>query len=567
MGLLRALRSQRAGNDISAEALYLLAQAQDALGDLRQAHSLHQELRRAAPLSPWAAAARREVKRLRERDSQLLDLTAREALLAEADLLLQEQQYQEAERVYRRLLDQLPSGNLRPSLLMGLANVYRSARKREQAIPFLAEIVQSYPESPEAPAALYRIAVTYWNQDDNGQALAHFTQLKERYRRSSFVDSARFAIARIYESLGRPSDALALYRELAKQSSDKQLREQGEWRAAWIHYLQAEFDRAHAAFKRLATDRDGGRYKTAALFWQARAADRMSRAEEAKKIFLQILNEPDESYYKVPAARWLEKMGIVAEEKKAADFKPAAETNPPLSAEQSFHLARAQELARLTLNPLAVAELDEVKNLGGEETSLHLMLMREYARNGAYGRSVALANQFPRSSEELVQYRYPLAYWETIQKLAAERDLDPYLVVALIRQESLFDPKAISPASALGLMQLLPSTAIRVATQLGLPPPTHEKVFEPDLNLRLGTHHLKELFQRYANNVVKAIAAYNAGENAVARWEKQINAADEDEFIERIPYAETRLYVKLVLRNLRVYRKVYPDPKKEPRQE
>ena len=189
---------------------------------------------------------------------------------------------------------------------------------------------------------------------------------------------------------------------------------------------------------------------------------------------------------------------------------------------------------------------------------------QEYARNGAYPRSVGLANQISLLSDELNRYRYPLAFWATIRKIAQERDLDPYLVLALIRQESIFDPRALSPASAFGLMQLLPSTAVRTAAQLGLPPPPPENLYEPELNLTLGTHYLKELLRRYPNNPAKALAAYNAGENAVARWEKQIAAEDEEEFIERIPYRETRLYVKLVLRNHRIYRRIYEAKNEKP---
>jgi soluble lytic murein transglycosylase len=135
--------------------------------------------------------------------------------------------------------------------------------------------------------------------------------------------------------------------------------------------------------------------------------------------------------------------------------------------------------------------------------------------------------------------------------------LDPFLILALIRQESLFDAQARSPAFALGLMQLLPSTAGRVAKQVGLEPPSNQKLFEPEVNLTLGTQYLKDLLRRYSNNWFKAIAAYNAGEAAVDRWEKEIVTDDIEEFVERIPYVETRGYVKLVMRNHRIYKKLY----------
>jgi soluble lytic murein transglycosylase len=110
-------------------------------------------------------------------------------------------------------------------------------------------------------------------------------------------------------------------------------------------------------------------------------------------------------------------------------------------------------------------------------------------------------------------------------------------------------------------MQLIPPTAARVARQLGLPAPSHETLLEPEINVALGTQYLKDLLQRYSNNWFKALAAYNAGEAAVDRWEKEIATDDTEEFVERIPYIETRGYVKLVLRNHRIYKRLYESQK------
>jgi soluble lytic murein transglycosylase len=187
--------------------------------------------------------------------------------------------------------------------------------------------------------------------------------------------------------------------------------------------------------------------------------------------------------------------------------------------------------------------------------------MREYFRNRAYRRSLGIANQIPASQTERDLYRYPLAFWDLIQQKSQEREIDPYLVVALIRQESLFDARARSPAAALGLMQLIAPTAARVARQLGVAVPSQEQLYEPEVNLTLGTQYLKDLLQRYSNNWYKALAAYNAGEAAVDRWEREVATDDIAEFVERIPYVETRGYVKLVMRNHRIYKRLYDTQK------
>lgn len=553
---LRALRTLRLKRELSDEILYLLGRLHELLREPERAYALYQELRRLSPLSSWAAAARKEVARLRAEEPLRPALSRIEPLLQEAELLARERDYSEAERIYRQLLALVSKGPLRPRFLMGLANVFRAARRREEAIPLLAEIVDRFPGSREAAAALYRLAEIHWNRDENSKALDYFTQLLERYPQGPFNDLAYLASARIYESQGRARDALRLYREFSKKFPDSALREEARWRLGWAYYLQGDYEQARRAFSRLAA-RENGRYYAAALYWQARAAQKAGRSEVARDIFLRLLASPEESYYKGPARQWLEKSGEAPVEKAASEPVPAVEPGGSLDPERLFHLARAQELARISLPQLAVAELDEIRSSAENSLYVKRLLMREYSRNGAYGRSVIVAAQISPATDDIARYRYPLAFGEAVQRVAQENGLDPYLLLALIRQESLFDPRALSPASAYGLMQLLPSTAAQAAAALGLTPPERARLYEPEINLTLGGHHLKELLRRYGNNLVKAIAAYNAGEAAVARWEKQIRTDDEDEFIERIPYAETRQYVKLVLRNYRIYRTLY----------
>jgi soluble lytic murein transglycosylase len=129
-------------------------------------------------------------------------------------------------------------------------------------------------------------------------------------------------------------------------------------------------------------------------------------------------------------------------------------------------------------------------------------------------------------------------------------------VLGLMRQESLFDPTARSPADARGLMQLLPSTAARVAAA-GLPDGPPPDLYDPTVNIRLGTRYLRNLLDRYDGDALKSVAAYNGGETAVDRWQRQFGDRDPDEFVESITYRETRDYVKKVVTNYRTYQQLY----------
>jgi soluble lytic murein transglycosylase len=161
--------------------------------------------------------------------------------------------------------------------------------------------------------------------------------------------------------------------------------------------------------------------------------------------------------------------------------------------------------------------------------------------------------QLDHSTAERV--RYPRAYWDLFHSASTQRALDPYLVLALARQESLFNPYATSVSNARGLMQLIPSTARKVATERGMDPDAIH-LYDPSVNVDLGTTYLKSLFEMFSGNAFHAVAAYNGGEHAVAKWTAE-HPGDDDEWVENIEYKETRDYVKKVIGGRREYLLLY----------
>jgi soluble lytic murein transglycosylase len=152
---------------------------------------------------------------------------------------------------------------------------------------------------------------------------------------------------------------------------------------------------------------------------------------------------------------------------------------------------------------------------------------------------------------------YPRPYWQEVLGQAQDAALNPYLVLSMMRQESAFNAAAVSRAGARGLMQLMPATAQEVAKRLQLSNITSERLHEPRLSITLGINYFTRMLQRYQGNVILALAAYNAGPGRASRWREQWADVPMDEFIERIPLDETRLYVKFILRNLMMYERLY----------
>ncbi len=557
---LRRLRNEKTvKRDVAQEALYLQGRVQENLGDARRAYARYDELRDVAPISRWTAPARKAQTRLREKYAELFPFQTVAMLADEADRLARERQITDAEILYKKLLNNVSEADFHLRLLSKLAALYLSVRNRSDAMPVLEQIAREYPETSEAPKALFQIAQILWNRHDNAEALEYFKIVIEKYPTSPQVDRALFAAADIHEFFGRKDDAVALYERAIKRSSGP-VSDDSRWRLAWLYYNDGDLPSAMATFKALAGQSRSNALGIAAAYWQARSAEKLADTESATRLYRRILSSSGESYYQELAVRGLARLDVPYNEPEEVKPETVAEPDPPMADDVAFHLFRERDLAVLSLHQLAVAELDEINNTK-PKGKLRILLMREYFRNRAFGRSLRLANQLPESRSERNLYRYPLAFWEMIQRKAQEREIDPYLVLSLIRQESLFDPRARSPAAALGLMQLIPQTAARVARQLGMAAPSRERLYDPEVNLTLGTQYLKDLLQRYSNDWSKALAAYNAGEAAVDRWEKEVITDDVEEFVERIPYVETRGYVKLVMRNHRIYKRLY-EPQK-----
>ena len=547
-----ALKKTVSGREARARAAYYLGQAHEAVGKDRKAHAFHQEARRRAPRSAWSSRARERVRELRRKHPKRLGLRNGDVMLREARQLQKERDYPAAADLYQRILRET---NFRRLSLDGLADVYRKMRLRDEEEQVLRRYARHYPKRNKAGTALTRIAVIQWNRDDNAGALKTLREFRRKYPGHLRRRFAIYIIGRIHESMGQWEGAIRTYRLLfAKEHRYSRFRNDAAWRLAWIHYRRADHKAARALFHEIAARR--GNFRLAATFWEGRTAEKLTESVAARRLYRRVVKKDPDSYYALLASRQLQGLGVNLPD-PAPPKRPGKKAGAPrLGARATFHLARARTLARLGLHPLAHPELDRVRRHSKRTAGLKLLLMREYARAHAYHRSLSLAQQSPPSPETL-RLRYPLAHWDAVRRHATENGLDPYLVLSLMRQESMFKHKAMSSANALGLMQLLHETALKEASLMGLPAPEARQLFDPELNIRLGAHHLKGLLERYAHSQAKALAAYNAGKKAVERWTRDLGSADDLEFIERISYRETRRYVKAVLRNYHAYRTLY----------
>ena len=461
----------------------------------------------ARAMKPHGAAsdARLEV----ERAIRLGDSSAATLVLA-GELLAGAGRYRDAERAYRAAA--------RDSALGALA-IYRRARILARlgdagAPEALSGFAQSFPADTAAPTALYVLGDMLADRGEWAGAARWFDELIARYPADLRASLARFRLAAQALRDGLGDSASALYRaEVAA----------------------------------------GAPQRMSARFWLGKLALLSGDSTGARASWLALAREDSIGYYGLRARR----------EVSLPPLRFAAAPAPAPSAAIVAALGRVDTLLLAGLDTAAQAEVRTILARAPQQDLDALLAWSDgLARRGfgpaavRFGWQAALkAPNDPR----VLRAIFPWPNRRAVEGEAAEFGVDPLLLVAIVRQESVFDAEALSPAGARGLAQLLPGTAALTARGLDVTfyP---EWITVPDLNLHLGAAHLQELLQRFPGRVDAAVAAYNAGTAPVIRWLARPGADDPDQFIEAIPYQETRGYVRSVLRNRELYRALYASP-------
>lgn len=343
-------------------------------------------------------------------------------------------------------------------------------------------------------------------------------------------------------------------RELARRYPTNRYAPTARFRAALIAYTAGQRRAAAAEFDTLARRYPRSDEAAGARYWAGRAWAGSGDTARARAAWRLLAAGDPQSYY-VGASE--QRLGLPTWTPAAAPDSFAA--FPGLDSA----LARAAELEQVGMDVEAGWEYDAMARAA--DVSVERMLATAAALR-ARGRSVASIQLARRALAQgaipdarVYRLLYPLARRDALLAETEERGLDPTLVAALIRQESMFDPRATSGAGARGLMQVMPDVGRAVAQTLGFPVWDPVLLYQADVNLQLGAAHLRELVGRYSEPV-EILAAYNAGASRVEKWKTRTGAGDPELFAERIPFAETRDYVRIISRNQALYRVLYDWP-------
>lgn len=427
------------------------------------------------------------------------------------------------------------------------AVVLRRINHHRAAIEALARITA--PRALAADAALLR-ARSLLEIDRDAAAKKLLRTIPKRFANdTAAVAGALYLLADLATDEQRDLAAREAMRDVAKRYPTSRLAPTATFRAALIAYVHGRAATAANELDTLAVRYDQSSETLAALYWSGRAWERAGDSARAVVRWNQLLARDPLSYYSAQAARRLGQQPWAPPD--------AADVFPDVPVVDSI-FRRTDELMRLGMDYEARLEFDVALRDAASSTDRMLATAAAFRDRGQTTRTISLGwKVIARGERDARAYRlvYPVVLGDAIIAESRLRHVDPALVAAIIRQESSFNPSATSGPGARGLMQVMPSIGQAIAHGLRYPYWNPDLLYEPDVNLELGINHLRSMLA--GRDPIRALAAYNAGDGRVARWSRKPGASDPELFIERIPFVETRDYVRIVLRNRDLYRALY----------
>jgi soluble lytic murein transglycosylase len=542
----------------AARVLVRLAEARAAQGQVGEAIA---DLRRRwveAPASHWGEAAREIAEDLAVRQGvPLAPLTADERLL-QAQRYADASDFAAAARVLEELLALGPDPALRHRALVQLAPSLGRVNRGAEGAALLQAALADPPTAWRA-GLLAELARLYRRLGQPAAAEPVLEQLVSQQPDSPLVPDAWLALGRARFDLGEADEARAALESLIKGFPDTTAAASARWELAWHHYRQTRFREAAGLFRQLSGASSS--FRLAGLYWAARSLDAVPD-KGAAALYREVVSRAPHTYYGILAAGRLKGKGALPPP-VAAPIKLAADPIKLIEGDRHFQKGRA--LWQLGFEGHALVELETLGRDVVVDPDRAWSLANAFSLIGEPGRSLRYLRRVfggaaeagaPGLTDQFWRLFYPFGHSTIVRDAARRAGLDPYFVAAVIREESSYDVRARSWVGAVGLMQLMPETARLVAADVGLRFTEPAGLWEPPVNITLGTHYLAQLRAKFREPLL-AVASYNAGPHRVQKWQAERPRADLDEFVDQIPFDETRAFVKRVSTSWHHYRRLY----------
>jgi soluble lytic murein transglycosylase len=565
---LRAITDLMPPSDRLALAHLRLGKASVALGDTSAARRAFSTVYYGHPTTSEASEADAELTKLK---TQPVTVTTT-VELERAEKLFAGRRYADARRAFDRLAGRVSAEDA-PLVELRQAQCDFYLRRFEQARRALGEYLDADRPSVRRVEAEYFYLSAVRSLGRDAEYFGLVRAFVDRNPTDPLAETALNDLATHHILADADDKAEEAFEEILQRFPAGAFADRASWRVGWWAYRAGEYEKAARVFESAAVMFPRADYRPSWLYWAARSHQQLGHPELALAGYQRTITYYRNSYYGRLASRRLSALPARSAAVSPVGRKTAAAaTNPPRAPidpglklpERVVPLVRALLTAELFED--AAAELRWTARQSGRSPFIEATIAYALHRQGELRPAItAMRRAYPGFMAEggealpaaILKVIFPLEYWDLLRQHASLRNLDPYLIAALVAQESTFQADVQSIANAWGLMQVVPGTGRRYATRLGITRFTTRRLTEPEVNVRIGTAYFSDLLRRYDGNSAAALAAYNAGENRVDRWRAERPGLEQDEFIDDIPFPETQNYVKRILGTAEDYRLLY----------
>jgi soluble lytic murein transglycosylase len=560
-----ALQLLEAMRDGKPDVELALARALAASGEPEKAVAIWNRLETEMPLSTEASAA--QVELLKIAATGVNTALTVEQRRTRADILMKGHRYEQAADEYRSLLDTVRSDPSREALQHELEVQLAAALYHTHRVDQAKALLDSVPETNDDYGAerLYYLHEIARSRDDGENERQLLAEMMQKFPASSWLQEALLSASNMY--LLRPDykNAIEDYSAQYKLFPDGKYSPYSHWKAAWLNLRLGNRDEAKRLMEEQIALYPSGQEVPPALYWRARLAEEDGDYDRAGEYYTFLLRRFAHYYYADLARERLRFRFNSAKHDPLLDKIPPA----PDSTRDDFdapaddlRVARARLLTNAAMFDFAVRELQaEPDKLYAKAEIARVYLKEDRPDRALQALKHAVPGYFSQDIMDMPEWAwdilFPKPFWNELARYSNANGLDPYLVASLIRQESEFNPQAVSYANAWGLMQLLPPVGKKLAKEVHIRRFNQEQLINPTINLELGTRYFKHMVDSFGGQVEYALAAYNAGADRVKTWQSQGPYRDIHEFVESIPFTQTREYVQAIMRNATVYRLLY----------
>jgi len=491
-----------------------------------------------------------------------------------ADILFKYRQYNLAEDLYKEVIKTFPKAADIAEIYYKRARALYYKKEYKEAVNQCEEIIAKFPPSEITIKANYLGGNSLSALGERYLAIGKYKKIIEQYPETYYARESYLRMAEYYFQLGEPEKGISQWRQLINRYPNSDQAMTTWWNLGRYYTKNNKDPEALEAYRALSERFSKSRLGDDALYWRGKTLQKMGLEDEANSIYEKLLKDYPLSYYAERIIeqredvnyRWLLPVVSISKEKDFTNLDGFLDKYDKINEKGQLFLLKAELFGEVSFYKEAIIELKGALNYNPGNIFLLFRLSDLYQKNEDYYDSLNyteiifnyLQDNYPLEELplELWEHLYPAYFEDMIREYALKYEIDPLLALAMIREESRFNAWNESVAGARGLMQIIFSTGEWIAQKLNIEDFNDDMLFVPDINIDLGCWYIGYLKERFLNDPILIISGYNAGPGTTSKWLKEYDRSDLDNFVENVPYSETREHIKKVMKSYQMYKRL-----------